>query len=84
MQAESLAVLLEPPADDWKPILAIARRVFGDGARQSVVRKHVNRLRVKLTQTRLGVRIETAHARGYRLVATDRTLSQVRRGQGNP
>ena len=80
MQAEILAVLLEPPADEWKPIPAIARRVFGEGARQSVVRKHVNRLRLKFARAGLGARIETAHARGYRLVAADRTSSQGRRG----
>jgi DNA-binding response OmpR family regulator len=71
MQAEILAVLLEPPADEWKPIPAIARKVFGVGAKESVVRKQVNRFRVKFTRARLGARIETAHARGYRLVATD-------------
>ena len=75
MQAEILAVLLEPPADDWKPIPAIARRVFGEGAKQSVVRKHVNRLRVKFARARLTARIETAHARGYRLAVADSTRS---------
>lgn len=72
MQAEILAVLLEPPTDEWKPIPAIAGRVFGEGARQSVVRKHVNRLRAKFARSRLDARIETAHARGYRLVAIGR------------
>lgn len=80
MQAEILAVLLEPPADDWKPIPAIACRVFGEGARQSIVRKHVNRLRVKFARARLGASIETAHARGYRLAVADSTWSQGRRG----
>jgi hypothetical protein len=41
------------------------------GAKESVVRKQVNRFRVKFTRARLGARIETAHARGNRLVATD-------------
>ena len=75
-QAQIPAVGLEPPADEWKPAPAIAHTVFGEGARQSVVRNHVNRLRVKFAQTRLGARIETAHARGYRLVAADRTSYQ--------
>jgi DNA-binding response OmpR family regulator len=80
MQADILAVLLEPPADEWKPIPAIAGRVFGEGARQSVVRKHINRLRVKFAEARLGARIETAHARGYRLAVADSAWSQGRRG----
>ena len=84
MQAAILAVLLDPPADEWKPIPAITRRVFGEGARQSVVRKHVNRLRVKFARAGLRATIETAHARGYRLVAGDRVSSQGRRGQGDP
>ena len=75
-QAQIPAVGLEPPADEWKPAPAIAHTVFGEGARQSVVRKHVNRLRVKFAQTRLGARIETAHARDYRLAAADRTSYQ--------
>ncbi|MFQ5922330.1 MAG: response regulator transcription factor [Anaerolineales bacterium] len=82
MQAEILAVLLEPPADEWKPIPAITRRVFGDGASQSVVRKHVNRLRVKFARTGLRATIETAHARGYRLMASDGARNQDRKGQG--
>jgi len=82
MQAEILAVLLEPPADEWKPIPAIAHKVFGVGARQSVVRKHVNRLRVKFAQARLGARIETAHARGYRLVAAEGPRPKVGEGRG--
>lgn len=49
----------------------IARRVFGEGARQRIVRKHINRLRVKFAQTCLGAGIETAQARGYCLVAAD-------------
>jgi len=80
MQADILAVLLEPPADEWKPIPAIAHRVFGEGARQSIVRKHVNRLRVKFARARLGASIETAHARGYRLAVADDAWSQGRRG----
>jgi DNA-binding response OmpR family regulator len=73
-QTEILAVLMEPPADEWKPIPAIASRVFSEGAKQSVVRKHVNRLRVKFAQARLGARIETAHARGYRLILAEKRL----------
>lgn len=82
MQTEILAVLMEPPADEWKQIPVIAGRVFGDGARQSVVRKHVNRLRDKFARARLDARIITAHGRGYRLVAADGASSQVRRGRG--
>ena len=40
------------------------------------MRKHVNRLRVKFAQTRLGTRIETAHARAYRLAVVRRTSYQ--------
>ena len=75
-QAQIPAVGLEPSADEWNPAPAIVHTAFGEGARQSVVRKHVNRLRVKFAQTRLGARIETAHARDYRLAAADRTSYQ--------
>ncbi|MEE9231192.1 MAG: winged helix-turn-helix domain-containing protein [Acidobacteriota bacterium] len=81
-QARIVAMLLEPPIDEWKSIPAIARQVFGEGAKESIVRKHINRLRLKFSQAALGARIETAHAKGYRLVAggdaSDRTASGVR------
>ena len=70
-QARIVAMLLEPPIDEWKSIPAIARQVFGEGAKESIVRKHINRLRLKFSQEALGARIETAHAKGYRLVTGD-------------
>lgn len=76
MQVDILAVLVEPPADEWKPIPLIAHRVFGHGARESVVRKHISRLRVKFARARLDARIDTAHAQGYRLVTTDGTSAR--------
>jgi DNA-binding response OmpR family regulator len=45
--------------------------VFGEGARDTVVRKHINRLRVRFARAGLEARIDTAHAKGYRVVTTD-------------
>ena len=71
MQADILGVLLEPPADEWKSIPVIAHRVFGEGAREGVVRKHINRLRVRFARAGLDARIDTAHTKGYRVVTTE-------------
>jgi DNA-binding response OmpR family regulator len=70
MQAEILAVLLEPPAGHWKTHKEIARKVYGDTGynEKAGVRKHVARIRTRLDALNLGVRIETAHAHGYRFV----------------
>jgi len=70
MQADILAVLLEPPAGDWKTHKEIARKIYGDVGynEKAGVRKHVGRIRARLDALNLGVRIETAHAHGYRFV----------------
>lgn len=76
-QARIVGMLLEPPIDEWKSIPAIARQVSGEGAKESIVRKHINRLRLKFSQAALGARIETAHAKGYRLVIGDDASDRV-------
>ncbi len=81
-QALILAVLMDPPADEWKAIPSIARRVFGEEAKQSAVRKHINRLRQKFAEARLGAGIETAHARGYRLVVDGPASGSRAEGRG--
>jgi DNA-binding response OmpR family regulator len=70
MQADILAVLLEPPAGHWKTHKEIARKMYGDAGynEKAGVRKHVARIRARLDALNLGVRIETAHAHGYRFV----------------
>jgi DNA-binding response OmpR family regulator len=70
MQADILAVLLEPPAGHWKTHKEIARKVYGDTgySEKAGVRKHVARIRARLDAVNLGVCIETAHAHGYRFV----------------
>ena len=70
LQADILAVLLEPPAGHWKTHKEIARKVYGDTGynEKAGVRKHVSRIRTRLDALNLGVRIETAHAHGYRFV----------------
>ena len=70
MQGDILAVLLEPPAGHWKTHTEIARKVYGDTGynEKAGVRKHVARIRSRLDSLDLGVRIETAHAHGYRFV----------------
>lgn len=78
-QGEIIAALMEPPIGGWKEIPAIARRMFGEERKQSAVRKHINRLRVKFADAGLPATIETAHARGYRLVVA-RALNGERRG----
>lgn len=70
MQTDILAVLMEPPAGHWKTHIEIARKVYGDTGHyeKTGVRKHVARIRTRLDALNLGVRIETAHAHGYRFV----------------
>ncbi len=70
MQADMLAVLLEPPAGHWKTHKEIARKIYGDAGynEKAGVRKHVGRIRARLDALSLGIRIETAHAHGYRFV----------------
>jgi DNA-binding response OmpR family regulator len=70
MQADILAVLMEPPGGHWKTHTEIARKVYGDTGynEKAGVRKHIARIRIRLDSLNLGVRIETAHAHGYRFV----------------
>jgi hypothetical protein len=75
---------LQEPADEWKLVSAIARKVFGEGTNRSVVRKHINRLESRFPKAGLEARIETARVRAHRLAATDRTSSQPRRRCGRP
>ena len=69
MQADILAVLLEPPGH-WKTHKEIAGKVYGDTGynEKAGVRKHVARIWTRLDALSLGVRIETAHAPGYSFV----------------
>jgi DNA-binding response OmpR family regulator len=70
MQADILAVLMEPPAGHWKRHAEIARMVYGDTGfyEKGGVRKHVMRIRTRLASLNLGIRIETARTHGYRFV----------------
>ncbi|MEE9231193.1 MAG: response regulator transcription factor [Acidobacteriota bacterium] len=70
MQAEILAVLMEPPAGHWKTHAETAGKVYGDTGynEKAGVRKHIARIRSRLNSLEMGLHIETAHAHGYRLV----------------
>lgn len=50
----------------------MVRRLQQASAASIVVREHINGLRVRFARARLDARIDTAHARGYRLVTADR------------
>ena len=84
MQAEVLAVLMEPPAGHWKTHREIADKVYGDHGygEKAAIRKHIARIRSRLDALDMGARIETAHTHGYRIVveATNEMSESVGEG----
>jgi len=70
MQAEVLALLMAPPAGEWKLHRKLARAMYGESGvdEKAGVRKHIARIRERLEALDMGVWIETAFGHGYRLV----------------